>query len=334
MAGALTRYLQEQFPHHLPRGWVCRREQRLVGRELSRFLGYSPAVDLLLEPPGDTGRIWVEFEVSRADPVANHAKFASSRLFCTDLKDDTFVSMVSPHVARGRRNLASSAIYLLRGVGLRAFQTALLPQIPADAIKRLNHMAPIALDREGPDVGAEADRLCSIVRPVLETEGHRIHFASDPFEVVVNAERWNQEMARDEGRKLWGRRHVSYFVYSPATGRFAPSKFCAFVPVGGPSRTGPRAEGPEAMSVGLYCRLDETETRFDGRIAWKHLRDHLGFKLVEPKSGGGLDAVFELWAKEQATAIEVQNPKILVPPEWFCGRATWRVLDEQDHARL
>jgi hypothetical protein len=26
-------------------------------------------------------RLWIEFEISRADPVANHAKFATAQLF-------------------------------------------------------------------------------------------------------------------------------------------------------------------------------------------------------------------------------------------------------------
>jgi hypothetical protein len=46
-------------------------------------------------------RIWVEFEVSRADPVANRAKFATSRFLEPEGSDDTFVSMASRHIAPG-----------------------------------------------------------------------------------------------------------------------------------------------------------------------------------------------------------------------------------------
>jgi hypothetical protein len=56
----------------------------------------------------DGRRIWVEFEVSRADPVANRAKFATAHLFQSQPAADTFLAMVRPHVDRGRRNLAAT----------------------------------------------------------------------------------------------------------------------------------------------------------------------------------------------------------------------------------
>lgn len=55
-------------------------------------------------------RVWVELEVSRADPVANHVKFATAHLVSPMPAGDAFVSMVSRHVVRGRSNLAAHMV--------------------------------------------------------------------------------------------------------------------------------------------------------------------------------------------------------------------------------
>jgi hypothetical protein len=52
----------------------------------------------------------VELEVSRADPVANHVKFATAHLVSPMPAGDAFVSMVSRHVVRGRSNLAAHMV--------------------------------------------------------------------------------------------------------------------------------------------------------------------------------------------------------------------------------
>ena len=52
---------------------------------------------------GDFG---LSIEVSRADPVANHAKFATGHLFQPQLPTDVFISMESSNATQGRRNLA------------------------------------------------------------------------------------------------------------------------------------------------------------------------------------------------------------------------------------
>jgi hypothetical protein len=102
----------------------------LLEADATRILGYRPAVDLLLESRHTDERLWLELEISRADPVANHAKFASAHLMQPLSERDTFVSLVSNHVARGRANLAAHAIHLLRIAGLKAFQIPLLPELP------------------------------------------------------------------------------------------------------------------------------------------------------------------------------------------------------------
>src|SRR5215207_240726 len=102
--GTLALYLQRAFESQCPSGWICRREVRLLPLELQKMMGYSPRADVLLERNDGSRRLWIEFEISRADPVANHAKFATAHLFQPQLSSDSFVAMVSPHVARGRRN--------------------------------------------------------------------------------------------------------------------------------------------------------------------------------------------------------------------------------------
>src|SRR5437879_7456209 len=95
--GSLTGYLQDAFAEHCPRGWTCHREAPLVGIDAAARLGFAPRADVMLEQPATSRRVWVEFEVSRADPVANHAKFGTSRFLEGDGRDgDAFVSMGEP----------------------------------------------------------------------------------------------------------------------------------------------------------------------------------------------------------------------------------------------
>src|SRR5204862_2638977 len=129
--GTLTTYLQSRFVSVCPAGWSCRHEVSILGRELEDLLGFSSRVDLLFEKLDGSRRLWIEFEVSRADPVANHAKFAAAHLFNPQGPTDAFVAMVSPHVTRGRRNLAATTIALMRHIGMDAFQTVLFPHLAA-----------------------------------------------------------------------------------------------------------------------------------------------------------------------------------------------------------
>lgn len=138
--GNLTVHLQDRFIDCCPPGWVAHREVRLLPPEFEQWVGYQARADILLEQPEQRRRLWIEFEVSRADPVANHAKFATTHLFFPQRMGDVFVSMVSAHVVRGRVNLAANTIVLMRQVGMSAFQTTLLPTYSGEAIKQLNHL--------------------------------------------------------------------------------------------------------------------------------------------------------------------------------------------------
>ena len=136
-------------------------------------LGYSARADILLTRDDGTRRIWIEFEVSRADPVANHAKFATSHLFEPQPKTDAFVAMVSSHVTRGRRNLAANTILLMRRIGMRAFQTVLLPSISPADIKRLNHLSIAELLTKSIDTDSEIAR-AMLISSVLSINHQRI----------------------------------------------------------------------------------------------------------------------------------------------------------------
>ena len=120
---SLARQLQHAFAEHCPAGWQCVPEARAVAVETEAVLGYAPQADLLFREALTGRRVWVELEVSRADPVANHAKFASAHLVTPFPASDTFLAMVSNHVARGRRNLAAHTIGVMRALGIWAFQT-------------------------------------------------------------------------------------------------------------------------------------------------------------------------------------------------------------------
>ena len=120
MVGHLASYLQEEFERRCPAGWRVQREHAFMRAELSRIVGFSPRADLCLQSDDGSRRLWVELEVSRADPAANQVKFAAAHLFEPFASSDFFVSMVSAHVAPGRRNLSAQAVLVLRRLGLRA----------------------------------------------------------------------------------------------------------------------------------------------------------------------------------------------------------------------
>lgn len=158
--GALTSYLQREFSKFCPPGWHCQAESRLLSPELEDLLGYAPRADVRLEKEDNSRRLWIEFEVSRADPVANHAQFATSHLFRPQQPTDVFLAMVSSHVDRGRRNLAANTVSLMRHIGMNAFQTVLFPQFLGEEIKRLNHLPLNVLFDKNLPVQAEVDEPC------------------------------------------------------------------------------------------------------------------------------------------------------------------------------
>ena len=317
---ALTKYLQQEFTNRCPSGWKCEHECRLLTRELEQTLGYSPRADLLLQKHDGSRRFWIEFEVSRADPVANHAKFATGHLFEPQLSTDVFISMVSSNVDQGRRNLAFNAIYLMRHIGMKAFQTLLLPHLSSTEIKRLNHTPSLVNEKLA--VPSEIERIFTVSDTVLTTTDRHIHFASDIFEVILNLKKWNCDLVTPEGHRIWGRRTVTYFVHDSSSGEFAPSKFCAYVAIPTPdSISSVRSSVPmrSEMTVNLYATLDNTDSRFDGYRAQVHLRKHLGMEVMPHEKSPAVEQLFRQWLEKYSDSITVhpRGPVFLLPPPWF-----------------
>ncbi|MHB8899788.1 MAG: hypothetical protein ACYC6Y_13660 [Thermoguttaceae bacterium] len=316
--GRLARFLQGEFEACCPAGWRCRCEVPVVSRECGRLLGFVPRADVVLERDDGGRRLWVELEVSRADPAANHVKYATAHLFEPQAGTDAFVAMVSSHVSRGRRNLAAGAILVMRRIGMRAWQTVLLPQLAPAEIRRLNELGADALRGEAIDAGAELERAIQISEPAAAGEGYRIDFAGDWLEVVSNLVRWNRELETEAGRMLWRKRRVQYFVHDRRTGLFAPAKFCAFLDAsGGGGESGWAVE--RGMTMALYTSLDESEPRFDGNRAQVHLVRQLGMTALAPGDRPGLEEEFARWVSvhEDFVTVDGRGARILVPPAWW-----------------
>lgn len=154
----LTTCHQQAFIAKPPADWICRPEVRLLAPQLEKLLGFSPRADVLMQQADGSRRLWIEFEIGRADPVANHAKFATIQLFQPQTEVDVFVSMISPGVTRGRRDLAANMIGVIRHIGMEAYQIVLLPHTPRQEIKRLKHLAVDALSQQALNVQAEIAR--------------------------------------------------------------------------------------------------------------------------------------------------------------------------------
>ena len=316
--GQLAKFLQQQFVLNSPAGWTCRTEVQVLDPQFESLLGYAPQADVLLASNDGRFRFWIEFEISRADPVANHAKFATAHLFQPQKQTDTFISMMSSHVIRGRRNLCANTILLMRHIGMKAFQTVLLPQCSPAEVKRLNTAGHNLSTCQSININAEIDRVLSVGRPCLEATNHEIHFVGELLDVVCNIAIWNRELDSLDGLKLWGRRRVTYFAFDPWSGQFAPAKFCAFLdaklsnPADLKGRVAP-------MTMPLYVSLDESEPRFDGHRAQRHLTDKLAMIPVPIGGDARLSALFHEWHSKYKNAINLdpRGPVILHPPNWY-----------------
>jgi len=322
----LASYLQQEFIQRTFPGWTCHSESRLLPIELETYLGYRPRADVLLERDDGSKRLWIEFEISRADPVANHAKFATAHLFQPQSASDIFISMVSSHVDLGRRNLAANTILLMRCVGMNAFQTVLLPQFSPQQISQLNRLPLEVLNQKSLYVEREIQRVTSISEAVTIISDRYIYFASDIPDVILNLRRWNQEIMTAIGRALWGKRTVTYFVFDPKSKLFAPSKFCAYIPVESADLIQQvKSTGlvrPE-MSLDLYTTLDETDRRFDGQRARLHLTQGLAMITERKTENLMLATLFDEWLEQRSNSISVHpnGAVFLSPPEWF-GKST------------
>ncbi len=230
MIGSLTPYLQREFATTLPPGWAAAAEVPLLSDESTALLGYDPRADVLLTHTSTGTRVWVEFEVSRVDPVANHAKFATAHLFAPQGPADHFMATLSPHIDRGRRNLAAATVRLMRRVGMSAFQTTLLPLATPAEVKRLNQLPLDALTAESVDTAAEVARALAVVTPVGRWGRLEVHFVGDLLDAMTNVRGWNDDRTTASGQEACGRRACTFFGHDPVSGLFAPSKFVAYTP--------------------------------------------------------------------------------------------------------
>lgn len=322
LMGNLTTYLQRQFIEHCPAGWQCYAEQDVLSGDLADLLAFQARADVLLSKNDGSRRLWIEFEVSRADPVANHAKFGTAHIFQPKPHSDVFISMVSSHVTRGRHNLAAASIFMLREIGINAFQTLLFPMKPAEEIKALNHRTvPQLLADETLSAQPELERAIVVSSPIDSLNEHRIFFASNVLEVMLNLREWNVELQTAEGKAQWGKRTVTFFVFDPNTGQFAPSKYCAFIPVRISDASGATKDPlPLMMDTHTYAALDETETRFDGAIARRHLCHQLSFKEQSIDSvSTEIRKAFDNWASTHSQSIRIhpRGAVILRPALWW-----------------
>lgn len=308
----VARELQERLIREPPDGWMARKEIGLLSKSLVETIGYQPTADLVLESVSTKERIWIEFEISRADPVANHAKFGSAHLINPLPPTDAFVSLVSSDVARGRANLAAHAIFLLRGAGLRAFQMRLLPEIDGVSMKRINQGKLPICHLPTPDM----NEMIGLTRPVGVEGFSEIYYATNPLEVLLNLHRWNKDIAEAAGRANWGRRRLRYLVFDRKSGLFAPSKFCAYTRMkrGGLEDGG--ANVVPTMTIESYAAIDQGVSVFDGQKAWKRL-ERLGFTKInarecDPATGVRLDA----WLRNMSDVLQLDGREcdLLVAP--------------------
>jgi hypothetical protein len=206
---------------------------------------------------------------------------------------------------------------LMRGFGIAAFQVDLLPRFDAATIKRLN-AGPIR-SSTGIDARREIERALRVSDADIVDGGHRIYKADNPFAVAVNVRQWNAEMRQPPLASAWGRRRVRYFAYDPASGLFAPSKFCAFVPT---VQTAAAAKLPEllqgrpaGMTMAVYSMLGENDPRFDGRIAWSHLHGVLGYDVFPlAQAPNGVRTRFDRWLRESDEFIQIGGSVVLLTP--------------------
>jgi len=205
---------------------------------------------------------------------------------------------------------------------MEAYQTLLLPELPPNEIKRLNHLDLVQLDNQGLQVDREIERAMAVSEPVMTMNDCEIHLAGDLLIVFLNLRRWNDDVSTQDGRRLWGRRTVTYFVYESETRLFAPSKFCAYsaVPLRS-DRAVPVQASPVlgAMTVANYSRFNDGTHLLDGTRAVSHFTARLGMLLRQPGEVPDVAMQFKDWFArvEDFINIHPRGPQFVLPPAWY-----------------
>jgi hypothetical protein len=154
-----------------------------------------------------------------------------------------------------------------------------------------------------------------VTTPACIVKGDEVYYAGNQFEVSLNVRQWNSDMSKSAPAALWGQRTVKYFVYDRHSKSFAPSKFCAFLPVlsGNPARRGTSMLLSSVMTVENYCTIDQSALKFDGGNAQLHLLHRLGFQAMHLEQFAGKD-LFESWLANHSTFVRAHRdgPVILM----------------------
>jgi hypothetical protein len=210
----------------------------------------------------------------------------------------------------------------MRRLGIEAYQTMLLPQHTPEQIAQLNQMSPDELRNAGLRMKPELTRAFAISEPVFSTPQVRVHYAGELLEVMLSVRRFNIDLETVEGRKAWGRRRVRYFVYDPQRDEFAPSKFCGYLPV--ITHFDAACEPHEAlasreMTIDLYTKIEATADKFDGNLAWKHLKRHLGMMVSSGDEHPELLERLSIWVQKRSDSVTIdpRGPVFLLSPQWF-----------------
>ena len=174
MKFSLADRVQEEIGDACPEGWRCRREVAVLQPDIVRLLGYRPTADVLLESENSrsaSGSSW-----RSAAPTQSRTMRSSARriIISPFPPTDSFVSLVSNDVVAGRANLAAHATFMLRRIGLSAFQMTLFPGIEAERIKRMNQGLEVAPALPVADVQG----VIRMTRGIEAREGVRIHYAA------------------------------------------------------------------------------------------------------------------------------------------------------------
>ena len=183
-------------------------------------------------------------------------------------------------------------------------------------VQRFNQMDKDELRRIGPDVQPEIERVFAVTTPQADAGDHHIYLAGEVVDALLNARAWNREVATPVGRGLWGRRRVQYFVAVPIQPSSHLVNSSPFLPI---RREKPSSGSSDTsrMTLQLYVQLDESEPRFDGNVAQRHLTRRLGMVARTPAEDPQTTALFQQWLTTVADLITVpaRGPVFLLPPD-------------------
>lgn len=272
MPGHLASYLQQALTAATPKGWQATPEAPLFDLDLATRLGFNPRCDLLLHHRRSDRRLWIEFEISRADPAANLMKFAVGHLHQPLGPGDTFVSMCSNHIAAGRRALVIGATSVLRRLSINAIHLDLLPDCDGPTIKQLNHASPAEVVTRQLPIAGELRRILDCSTTQSAGIHGELRLAPTCHLATETIRNWARDIVTEAGRTAWGNhRRCRYWALDPASGSIAPCKIAAY------AIDHPGQWTLQALDIATYCQIEYEHPIFDGNRAWRHLHLGLGF---------------------------------------------------------